>query len=173
MVKSQDVVVLLKLAGEPNDWTFERVAEQLGLSASAVHRSLERAGQAGLYDSPRRSVRRAQLLEFLAHGAKYVFPAVMRGEARGIPTAWAAPPLSSLLVQSGSNIPVWPHHLGKVRGLALEPLHSIVPEAALGDPRLGELLALFDAIRLGPARDRNLAIEELADRLGSAPQLAV
>jgi hypothetical protein len=42
-----------------------------------------------------------------------------------------------------------------VRGIVLEPLHPVVPEAALRDPQLGEALALFDAIRIGNARERN------------------
>ena len=169
MLKSQDIVVLLRLAGQPPGWTFERIAVELDLSPSAVHRSLERAQQAGLYDAGRKAVDRAALLEFLAHGARYVFPATMHGEARGIPTAWAAPPLADRLSSSRQNAPVWPHALGKVRGIALEPLHPVVPEAARRDRRLGELFALFDAIRIGSARERSLAVKELEHRLGAKP----
>jgi hypothetical protein len=166
MLKSQDIVVLLKLVGQQPDWTFEKVAVELDLSPSAVHRSLNRAQQAGLYDARRKRVNGAALLEFLAHGARYVFPAVRQGEARGIPTAWAAPPLADRLSSSRENVPVWPHALGKVRGVALEPLHPVVPEAAGRDRRLGEALALFDALRIGNARERALAVEELSQRLG-------
>jgi hypothetical protein len=165
VLKSQDIIVLLKLAGQESGWTFEKVAAELDLSPSAVHRSLDRAGRAGLYDASRRLVNRAPLLEFLAHGARYVFPAVWGGEARGFPTAWAAPPLADRLSSSRENVPVWPHALGKVRGIALEPLHPAVPEAARGDRQLGEALTLFDAIRIGNARERALAIQELGQRL--------
>lgn len=165
MLKPQDIVVLLKLAGQQPGWTFEKVAVELDLSPSAVHRSLDRAKQADLYDSRHKTVNRAALLEFLVHGARYVFPAVRQGEARGIPTAWAAPPLADRLSFSQENIPVWPHALGKVRGIALEPLHPVVPEAAGRDRQLGEALALFDAIRIGNARERTLATEELGRRL--------
>lgn len=165
MLKSQDIVVLLKLAAQQPDWTFEKVAAELDLSPSAVHRSLDRAGQAGLYDARRKAVNRVALLEFLAHGARYVFPAVRQGEARGVPTAWAASPLADRFSSSRENLPVWPHALGKVRGIALVPLHPVVPEAAGRDRQLGEALALFDAIRIGNARERALAIEELSRRL--------
>jgi DNA-binding MarR family transcriptional regulator len=169
MLKSQDIVVLLKLAGQQPGWTFERIAAELDMSPSAVHRTLDRAQQAGLYDSRRREINRAALLEFLVHGARYVFPAVRQGEARGIPTAWAAAPLADRLSSSRENVPVWPHALGKVRGIGLEPLHSVVPEAARRDEKLGELLALFDAIRIGSVRERGLAVKELEQRLGGRP----
>lgn len=167
MLKPQDIVVLLKLAGKRPGWTFKEVAIELGLSPSAVHRSLDRAKQAGLYDARRKAFNRDALLEFLAHGARYVFPAVRQGEARGVPTAWAAPPLADRLSSSGENVPVWPHALGKVRGIALEPLHPVVPDAAGRDRQLGEALALFDAIRIGSARERALAVEELGRRLSA------
>lgn len=169
MLKPQDIVVLLKLAGQPRGWTFERIGAELNMSPSAVHRSLDRARQAGLYDSSRRAIKRPELLEFLVHGARYVFPAVRQGEARGIPTAWAAAPLADHLSSSQENAPVWPHALGKVRGVALQPLHPIVPEAARRDKHLGELLALFDAVRIGSARERGLAVKELEHRLGTKP----
>ncbi len=166
MLKPQDIVVLLKLAGQEPGWTFEGIGAELDLSPSAVHRSLDRAKQSGFYKARSKAVNRAALLEFLVHGAKYVFPAVRQGEARGIPTAWAAPPLADRLSSSGDNPPVWPHARGKVRGMALEPLHPVVPEVASRDPQLGEALALFDAIRIGKARERTLAVEELSRRLG-------
>lgn len=162
MLKPQDLLVLLKLACVPAQaWTFASIAHELGLSPSAVHRSLERAAKAGLYQPKRKAVKSSALVEFLLHGARFVFPAERHGEARGLPTAWAAPPLSSILVSSGENAPVWPDAMGKVRGIAIEPLHPAVPDAVRRDPRLGELLALFDSIRLGDARERGLAGELL------------
>jgi len=157
--------VLLKLSIQSPGWRFQDLASDLDLSLSAVHRSLKRAERSGLFDARRRVVNRSALLELLAHGARYVFPAEMNGEARGLATAWAAPPLVDRLSSSGDSPPVWPHALGDARGIALEPLHSIVPEAARRDPRLWELLALLDAIRIGGARERGVAVEELTSRL--------
>ncbi len=53
-----------------------------------------------------------------------------------------------------------------MRGYAFAPLYRTVPEAALRDPALYELLALVDAIRDGRARERNLAQKALEKRLG-------
>jgi hypothetical protein len=167
MLKSQDIVVLLKLAVQSEDWTFEQIGAELDLSASAVHRSLDRAQHAGLYERGSREINRAALLDLLAHGARYFFPPVMRGEARGFPTAWAAPPLAKRLSSSRQNVPVWPHALGDVRGIALEPLHPVVAGAARRDRRFAELATLFDAIRIGNARERSLASGELRKRLGA------
>src|SRR5262249_11819012 len=156
----QDILILLKLAGEPPSWTFDSIAHELGLSSSAVHRSLQRAQAAGLYDVSRRKVRSRDLFEFVVHGLKYVFPPAWKGEARGRRTAWAAPPLSRVIV-SGGNPPVWPDSNGDAWGIALEPIHPSVPDAARKDDRLAELLALIDGIRVGNARERNLAKKEL------------
>lgn len=172
MLKSQDIVVLLKLAGRAPGWTFEGIARELGLSPSAVHRSLDRAAFAGLYDPGKREVDRRAMAEFLVHGVRYVFPPVRGGEARGIPTAWAAAPLLKELSASGRNPPVWPDPLGKVRGIALEPLHPSVPGAARQDPELGRLLALLDAIRIGGARERSLAAKHLKHSLGGGVRAA-
>ena len=165
VIKPQDIVVMMKIASEEEGWTLDEVAESLGMSLSALHRSIRRGEEAELYDRSRRRINAPHLHEFLVHAAKYVFPGVMLGEARGIPTAWAAPPLSTLMSSGGSNRPVWPHPLGEVRGIGLRPLHPIVAEAARRDARLGEGLALLDAIRIGNAREREIAAAELADHL--------
>jgi hypothetical protein len=52
-----------------------------------------------------------------------------------------------------------------VFGVALSPLDPRVPDAILRDERLGEMLALVDAIRIGGARERSLAVKELKGRL--------
>lgn len=109
---------------------------------------------------------RTSLAEFLVHGLRYVFPAESGGEARGVPTAWAAPPLSERLTQNGIP-PVWPDPHGSVFGIALEPLDPRVPEAARRDERLGQLLSLVDAIRIGGARRKGLAAEILEERLAA------
>jgi hypothetical protein len=48
-----------------------------------------------------------------------------------------------------------------MRGYAITPIYSSVPKAALNDQRLHELLALVDALRVGRARERQIAGEEL------------
>ena len=61
------------------------------------------------------------------------------------------------LSPSSDPVPVWPHPKGTVRGLSLAPLYPSVPGAALKDERLYAMLALFDAIRSGQARERKAA----------------
>jgi hypothetical protein len=166
VLRPHDILVLLKLAGIGGlPWTYDSVAHELGLSASAVHRSVDRAIESGLFSRKRREVERASLQELLVHGARYFFPPQWGGEARGLPTAWAAAPLSGQLAHSGDNPPVWPIPGGKVRGIALKPLDPRVPDAVLKDEPLHELLALVDAVRIGAARERNLAAKELGARL--------
>ena len=105
--------------------------------------------------------------EFLVHGVKYAFPP-RRGEiTRGVPTAYAAPPLNRHIDAGSDPPPVWPSAEGTVRGASLEPLHKMVPAAVSRDPMLYELLALIDALRDGRARERDLAERELVSRLRS------
>ena len=67
----------------------------------------------------------------LIHGLRYVFPGVLKGESRGVPTAWAAQPLADLIADAPNELPpVWPDARGRVRGLALEPVHASVVQAA-------------------------------------------
>lgn len=166
MLRGEDIVVVLKLSDGAGDWTVRTLAEDTGIARSVVHRALKRLSVAGLFDERRRRVNATQAEEFLVHGVKYVFPAVIEGEGRGRPTAWAAEPLVGAIARPSSELPpVWPDARGRVRGLVLRPLHAAVPEAARLDPLLGERLALVDALRLGDARVRGVAAKLLADRL--------
>lgn len=169
MVKGQDVVVLLKLCAHPSEWTVRALAVELGLPHASVQRSLQRLGAAGLYDARRRRVNVSRAEEFLVHAVKYLFPASFRGEARGVPTAWGAKPLSEQLAPQSGLPPVWPDPKGPQRGLALEPLHESVPGIARRDEEMGQALALVDGIRAGDARVSKLAAELLSDRLVAAP----
>ncbi|HJQ64636.1 MAG TPA: nucleotidyltransferase family protein, partial [Burkholderiales bacterium] len=104
--------------------------------------------------------------EFLIHGVPYAYPSEHGGVVRGMPTAYAAPPLNKMIVQADEPPPVWPYAEGTVRGYKFAPLYPSVPKAAERDPKLYELLALVDAIRDGRARERDLAAQELETRLG-------
>lgn len=148
---------------------MRQLAEAVALAPGPVHRSLGRLAEAGLYDANRRRVLRGAAEEFFVHGLRYVFPVRPQGEARGDPTAWAAPPLDRLLASTDPLPPVWPAADGAVRGLALAPLHAGAVAAARGRPATGELLALIDALRAGDARVRGVAVKELRARLAAAP----
>jgi hypothetical protein len=166
----QDIVVVIKLLEyEGKRPPYSQIAYELSLSPSQVYTSLQRARKARFLQGPESEERPnlSNIQEFLLHGLKYAFPPE-RGElTRGLPTGYAAPPLDKLIAAGNDPPPVWPYANGKVRGYAFSPLYKCVPEAALRDQNLYEMLALIDAIRDGKARERQLAEEELRRRLHS------
>jgi len=168
MLKEVDILLLLKLSEvEGPRVPSRKLAGDLFLSENDVAQSLKRCHASGLLyrtDAEKR-VNRAALFELLAHGFRYLFPVKMGSMTRGVPTSIAAEPLKSLFADTGEPPPVWPYMDGKVRGISLTPLHKRVPEAALRDPKLYELLALVDAVRGPKIRERKIATEELAKRL--------
>ena len=163
-----DIVVLLKLSlengGRP---PYQRLANELHLYPSEVYASVKRARASHFLQGPELDDRlnRSALLEFLLHGVRYVFPAEKGSPTRGVPTSYAAAPLRKSIADAGELPPVWPYADGPVRGYSFTPLHKNVPQAALEDVRLYELLALVDALRDGRARERELAVKELTKRL--------
>jgi len=54
---------------------------------------------------------------------------------------------------------------GIMRGVGLLPLYENLPLAARDDEKFYELLALFDALRAGQARERELANKLLEERM--------
>ncbi len=166
---AQDVLVIVKLALIPDKRpAMATLAYQVGLSPSRVNDAIKRGKAARLLSERDDQVRLPHLREFLIHGFKYAFPA-QRGElTRGVPTSYAAPPLNSLITQPPEPPPVWPYAHGNVRGVTLLPLHKNVPEVALRDQQLYEMLALLDALRDGRARERAIAEQEIQKRLGAS-----
>ena len=184
----QDVVVVLKLVARRDAtkrWTYADLSRDLFMSASQVFRSVDRAEAARLLHAPTvppppgstEDARRVwlgpnnnNLKEFLIHGVKYAFPVQRGGPTRGIATAEATRPLDQHFRQDFPLPPVWPYAEGPLRGIAFSPLSKNVPQAALRDPKLYELLALVDAIREGRAREREIAIRELTARIDASGQ---
>jgi hypothetical protein len=169
VLKPQDLVVLLRLALDQGPApTYAALGSELGITASEIHAAVERAVAARLAiknAAGKPQVLRSALRPFLQHGARYCFPASHGGLTRGIPTGYAASPLREQIRPGNDPPPVWPAKNGTVRGLALHPLYPSVPEAAARNPALGELLALFDAVRAGSAREQALAGALLEQRL--------
>lgn len=161
----QDLYVVLQLAAlrDEEPTTYSALASRLHLSPSRTHAGVQRAIAAGLLDAERR-VRPRALLDFLFHGVRHAFFAHRGAITRGMPTAHAAPPLVELISDEGP-IPVWPDPEGAARGESIEPLHPSAPRAAREQPSLYELLALVDALRIGRARERKLAMEQLEQRI--------
>ncbi len=163
--KAQDIVVALKLSLGAAKKSYADLGQALGMSASEVHAAVRRLGAAHLIDPETKEIRREVLRNFLVHGVPYAYPASQKEVTRGMPTAWAAPAMSSRFSTSDQLPPVWPDPDGRVQGSAVEPLYASVPGAARRDPALYDLLALVDALRIGRARERNLAEEEISRRL--------
>lgn len=164
----QDIVILLKLAIEPHkNLPAKQLADELFLPASDVSRALQRCQQSGLlYRSDmEKRVNRQGLVEFVAHGLRYVFPPERGGLERGLPTAASIGPLKSLFVENVEPPFVWPYAEGTMRGQSLAPLYKGAPRAALRDARLYELMALCDSVRVGRNRERNLALEKISKEL--------
>lgn len=156
----------MKLLGSEESVPVRELAHRLGYDVAGTHRALRRLGEAGLYSSRRGRAIPTRAEEFLVHAVKFLFPARRGAEARGVPTAWGADPLKAHLAESAEPPPVWPYAEGRVRGLRFEPLHAIVPAAAQTDPRLGERLALLDALRdSDSARMTALATQLLQESL--------
>lgn len=174
-MKSQDILLLLKLLsmekseadGLEADYSVRQLEALTGISKSELSAALNRCIRVGLAardrqtNSPR--VNRKALLGFLISGIKYVFPVKPAELVRGIPTAFAAPVMAGKMMSAGDVINVWPDATGKDKGQAIAPLFKSAPAAAKVDPKLYELLALVDAIRIGNAREAKLAEQLLKE----------
>lgn len=163
-MKPQDVVVLLKVIALNNDnWQQKPLAHSLRMSQSEVSQSVARSKYAGILDDSGKKVMRQALYDFLRYGLAVVFPAKPGAVVRGIPTAHSASPLK-IEISSGEDY-VWPFAQGNMRGHGITPLYATVPQASLDDEQLHALLALADALRVGKAREKNMAVQELKNRI--------
>jgi hypothetical protein len=169
-------------AGLLVDASIARAAAPPGPAPAPIGREARRAHMSGAYAAaaphqaaPARTrldsaavVNRHNLAEFALHGAKYAFAAERLPVGPGVPTSHAAPAFAGVFAE-GQEPLVWPDPHGTVRGEGLLPLHPCVPSAALRDAALYELLALFDALRAGRARERAIAGQRLQALIEPAP----
>jgi len=167
-LKAQDFYLLLVLLAKRGEvLTYPELAAFAGLSVSEVHGALKRAEQARLlaFVNKQPHIIIPAFKEFLFYGARYAFPAARGGMVGGVLTAYAAVPLNASIAPSFDPPPVWPYAEGGARGIALMPLYPSAPAAALRSPALYENLALFDALRMGNARERKLTEKLFEERL--------
>ena len=163
-LKPFDLVLAAKIfANQNEEYLLFDLAVDLGVSVSSIHAALKRCEIARLLSRSAGSIRALgpAFREFAVHGARYAFPAVLGPAIRGIPTSIGAPFLANHFDKSDALTPVWPHPEGAVRGFELMPLHPGVPDACMRDKGMYKVLALVDAIRIGAARERELAKQEL------------
>lgn len=163
-MRPHDIAILLKIASKGIEkWYMKDLAEELRISPSEISESIHRSVIAGLISDDKKTLRKLALIDFLKSGIKYVFPQAPGAITRGMGTAISAPPLKDEFFSEEQF--VWPFGKGNLRGQAVEPLHPQIPEACIKDPKFYELMALTDALRIGKAREQNLALEFLKENI--------
>lgn len=163
-MRPHDIAILLKIVSKgAKSWYMKDLANELLISASEISESINRSVIGGLISSDKKTIKKLALLDFLKSGLRYVYPQQPGSITRGIGTAISAPPLNIEFLNEEKF--VWPYGKGKVRGQAIEPLHSKTPEACLNDTKYYELMALTDAIRIGKAREQNMAFDIIKERI--------
>lgn len=151
-LQPHDVVIALLYHDTPG-LTVDHVAKTLKLTPSDAASSLERLKLTGIlsYDGGNGlSVSPHALMEFLCHGIRYVFPATLGDNGRGLGTAYLRD------VEEGENCSeaaVWPAQDEGDYGRALQPLLTSFVDVVGRYPEVYNLLAAVDAIRLGRAED--------------------
>ena len=159
MLKGQDIVVALVLVDHPGA-AYAALGARVGLSPSAVHRAMSRLGASGLVDPARRHVVRAHLVEFLVHGARYVFPAAAGASARGIACG------VSVLAEGGAAPEwVWADPIARTTR-PRSRLHASALVASAGAPAVHRRLVAVDIMRAGSPDARRVAAAWLRAQLG-------
>jgi hypothetical protein len=162
-LSSSDLLVLLKLAASDDASASVRdLAGDLGISKSAVALSLKHLDDLELTkgEPPNRCVNKLAARDLLENAARWIAPAKVGDWELGLPTAHSEPHLAARFRGDADPV-VLPLPHGPLRGRAIPPLHPQAPAAAARDPRLHRLLAIVDALRIGRARDREIAASEL------------
>lgn len=164
-LKPQDFVVALKLSVSLGPvFTYAEAAKELGLAASRVHASVQMLVAARLAAGNTREgiyVNKSRLMDLTIYGVPYFFPPSIGGPSRGMPTATALPEIGGGLIASGEASFVWPDSEGDARGSALEPIHPCIVGAAKKDDALYRVLMAVDVLRVGNARERDMAVQFL------------
>jgi hypothetical protein len=167
-MRPQDVAILLKIISKDSEnWQLMEIANSLRISISEISESLNRSRIAGLIDYNKKKVNRQNLMEFLEHGIRYVFPQEPGSMVRGIPTAHSHVFMKKNFISDIDY--VWPDNKGKVVGLKIEPLYPKQVEAVNEDETYYKLLSLVDVIRVGKVREIKYAVNELRKNILHEP----
>lgn len=159
-MRPQDIAILLKIISlNGQHWQLVGLSNSLRISISEISESLNRSRIAGLIDFHKKNIHRQNLMEFLEHGVRYVFPQQPGSMVRGIPTAHSHPFMKKTFASEMNY--VWPDSKGEVMGLMIEPFYQKQAEGVKEDPLFYKLLALVDVIRVGKVREVKHALVEL------------
>lgn len=153
-LKPHDVCVALQLVLTP-EADFRSLATSLGVSLGETHNATQRLQAAQLVLSHRRVANRSNLVDFVISGVPYAFPGELGPETLGVPTAHSGPYFRERI--DAADVIVWPDHEGSERGAALIPLYARAVELPKRNPALYRWLTAVDVLRVGRARERNLA----------------
>jgi hypothetical protein len=172
MLGPTDIYVLVGTLSDHSELTLRELAGRLHVDHTLVHRALKRTEAAGLYTASSKQVNRANFEELITHAGRFIAPARLGELTRGVPAAWAAEPISTIIHQpKGEPPPVWPDAFGAIRGQALTPLHPAAVQASRDTPALASLLSIIDSLRAGDVRVRKVAANSLHEALNQASRL--
>lgn len=167
-MRPQDIAILMKIISMGNQtWQLSMLSNSLSISISEISESLNRSKLAKFIDYEKKKVNRQNLMEFLEHGIKYVFPQQPGSMVRGIATAHSHPFLKEYFISEMNY--VWPDSKGEIIGLSIEPLYPKQIQAVKDNPDFYKLMSLIDVIRVGKVREIKFAIEELKKQLLNEP----
>lgn len=149
-LKPQDVIILAQIILKENKneyWRMCDIAYLLDISQSEICRSLQRLQLCNLFDSEKRKPNTEGFLEFIEHGLKYVFPALVGKIEFGLHTACDIETEETLKEQQGENL-VWPNKNNEeARGETLVPLYKSLSRSEFISKELKRILILIDSIR--------------------------
>jgi hypothetical protein len=172
MLTGEHIVILLGLAVGRND---DQVAAALRISVDRVRRAQRVAALSGVYHLRDRRVLVSVLFRALHDAGRVVYPAVELGTGRGVVTGLDAVSALDHAVDGlrlvgnvNRRIAVWPDPRGAQVGRRIAPLHKNCPNLASNDEAWYRLVALTDALRLGPVRESARALEILQQVAGAA-----
>ncbi|MGF1679452.1 MAG: hypothetical protein ACFCUX_09705 [Candidatus Methylacidiphilales bacterium] len=163
-LKPYDPVIACYLASLESWSNYRKVAGELSMSHSMLHSSVARLRETRLISADLKKVNKKQLLDFIRHGVPCVFHSSPGEMTIGIPTSHGCPILKKLYSDENTAY-VWPHKCGEKQGYAVEPLHRKFPDACLENELLYNICGCIDGIRIGRARDKQLALEALTNLL--------
>ena len=170
MMRPHDILIICKIiVNDRPDWKQTQLADDLFMSQSEISASLRRSDQARLLNKAEKVLYPQNIQDFLFYGFPYVFPAKLGPVQKGIKTSQSHPFFSAEF--SPMLIPfVWPYLGEKDLGQTITPLHPRQAEAALKDKKLYQLLACLDVIRVGAAREKKMARENIASSITAYEQ---
>jgi hypothetical protein len=136
------------------------LSQELGISPAEMSGVVLRCKSLGLLN-PDFTVQQQHFFKLLENGLRYFIPTFAGKDALGVPTAWGNPTVAKILRGPATRIPVWAADTGEVHGPSITPLFRSVPYIAALNSKLYAALAAVDLLRLGGARETEVALEVL------------